>query len=216
MAVPRESQRTKLQIVPSTYGHNNRGGGTVRLSRLVITALLLDIGIVNPCESSNLENTAHDAGEQPADAVELKKTKYAGSFPATYSLLPLVMLTCDAVGSDVHVLIKELAIRWVEHRSETRSDRSQHLVEVTEVVSLRRRFSFVSQQALSFRMRHHLCRQEVALASTRQLHLQGPASVHAHRTEGLTWPKEQDGANGVGGRIGVGWRERIWERGRGR
>ena len=41
-------------------------------------------------------------------------------------------------------------------------------------------------QALSFRSRHHLCRQGVALAGTRQLRSQGPVPVHAHRTEGGT------------------------------
>ena len=106
------------------------------------------------------------------------------------------MSTCGDVGSDVHALIKELAIRRVQHRSET-SNESQHLGEGTEVARLRRRFSFVLQQALSFRTRHHLCRQGVALASTRQPHSQGPASVQAHRTGG-------EGANGVGGGIGDG------------
>ena len=44
----------------------------------------------------------------------------------------------------------------------------------------------------------------VALASTRQPHSQGPASVQAHRTGGVTGPKRQEGANGVGGGIEVG------------
>ena len=91
------------------------------------------------------------------------------------------MSTCGDVGSDVHALIKELAIRRVQHRSETYSNESQHLAEGTEVACLRRRLSFVLQQALSFRTRHHLCRQGVALASTRRPHSQGPASVQAHR-----------------------------------
>ena len=43
-----------------------------------------------------------------------------------------------------------------------------------------------------------------ALASTRQLRSQGPVSVQAHRTEGLTGPGGREEANGVGGRIGVG------------
>ena len=115
------------------------------------------------------------------------------------------MSTCGDVGSDVHALIKELAIRRVQHRSETYSNESQHLAEGTEVACLRRRFSFVSQQELSFRMRHHLCRQGVALASTRHPHAQGPASsVQAHRTGGVTGSEGQEGANGVGGGIGVG------------
>ena len=114
------------------------------------------------------------------------------------------MSTCGDVGSHVHALIEELAIRRVQHRSETHSNESQHLAEGTEVVRLRRQFSFVLQQALSFRTRHHLYRQGVALASTRQPRSQGPASVQAHRTGGVTGCEGQEGANGVGGGIGVG------------
>ena len=114
------------------------------------------------------------------------------------------MSTCGDVGSDVHALIKELAIRRVQHGSETYSNESRHLAEGTEVVRLRRRFSFVLQQALSFRTRHHLCRQGVALASTRRPHSQGQASVQAHRTGGVTGSEGQEGANGVGGGIEVG------------
>ena len=104
----------------------------------------------------------------------------------------------------MHALIKELAIRRVQQRSETYSNESKHLAEGTEVARLRRRFSFVLQQALSFRTRHHLCRQGVALASTRRPHSQGPASVQAHRTGGVTGSERQEGANGVGGGNGVG------------
>ena len=151
-----------------------------------------------------MRNAARHVGKDLAGAVERKKNKYRGSFPATYSLLPLAMSTCGKVGSDMHALIKELAIRRVEHRSETHSNESQHLAEETEVVRLRRRFSFVLQQALSFRTRHHLCRQGVALASTRQSRSQGPVPAQAHRTEGITGSEGQEGANGVGGGIGVG------------
>ena len=104
--------------------------------------LLLDITIVNPCAGSNLGNAVRHVGKHLADAVERKKNKYRGSFPATYSLLLLDMSTCGDVGSDVHTLIKELAIRRVEHRPEAHSNKSQHLAEGTEVVHLRRRFSF--------------------------------------------------------------------------
>ena len=114
------------------------------------------------------------------------------------------MSTCGDVCSDVHALIKELAIRRVQHRSETHSNESQYLVEGTDVARLRRRFSLVLQQALSFRARHHLCRQGVALASTWQPRSQGAASVQAHRTGGVTGLEGQEGANGVGGGIGVG------------
>ena len=172
--------------------------------RLKNKVLLLDITIVNPCAGSNMGNAARHVGKHLADAVERKKNKYRGPFPATYSLLPLAMLTCGEVGSDVHALIKELAIRRVEHRSDTHYNESQHLEEGTEVACLRRRFSFVLQQALSFRTRHHLCRQGVALASTRKLRSKGLVSVHAHRTEGVTGSEGRERANGVGGGIGVG------------
>ena len=128
--------------------------------RLKNKALLFDITIDNPCAAGfNLGNAARHVEKHLADAVERKKNKYRGSFPATYSLLPLAMSTCGEVGSDVHALIKELAIRRVEHRSETHSNESQHLAEGTQVASLPRRFSFILQQVLSFRTRHHLCRQ---------------------------------------------------------
>ena len=172
--------------------------------RLKNKALLLDITTVSPCAGSNLGNAARHVGKHLADAVKQKKNKYRGSFPATCSLLPLAMSTCGEVGSDVHALIKELAIRRVQHRSETHSNESPHLAERTEVPHLRRRFSFVLQQALSFRTRHRLCRQGVALASTRQPRLQGPVSVQAHRTGGITGPEGQETTNGVGGGIGVG------------
>ena len=172
--------------------------------RLKTKAILLDIAIVNPCAGSNLGNAARHVGKHLAEAVERKKNKYRRSFPATYSLLPLAMSKCGEVGSDVHALIKELAIRRVEHRSETHSNEYQHLAEGTEVARLRRRFSFVLQQALSFRTRPHLCRQKGAFASTRQLRSQGPVSVQAHRTGGVTGSEGQQGTNGVGGGTGVG------------
>ena len=172
--------------------------------RLKNKALLLDITIANPCAGSNLGNAARHVGKHLADAVERKKNKYRVSFPATYSFLPLAMSTCCDVGSDVHALMKELAIRRVQHRSETHSNESQHVAEGTEVARLRWRFSFVLQQALSFRTLHYLCRQGVALASTRHLRSQGPVSVQGHRTEGVTASGGQEGANRGGGGIGVG------------
>ena len=131
-------------------------------------ALLLDITTVNPCADSNLGNAARHVGKHLADAVERKQNKYRGSFTATYSPLPLAMLTCGEVGSDVHALIKELAIRRVQHRSETHSNESQHLAEGTEVARLRRRFSFVLQQAL-----HSAC---VTISADRGWCLRPPAS----------------------------------------
>ena len=103
-----------------------------------------------------------------------------------------------------HSLIEELAIRRAEHRLETHSNESQHLAKGTEVAHARQRFSFVLPQELSFRTRHHLCRQGVAFTSTRQLCSQGPVFVHVHRTEGVTKSEGLEGSNGVGGGVGVG------------
>ena len=81
-------------------------------------AFLLDIAIINPCASFNLENKARHAGKHLTDAGERKKNNYRGSLPATYPLLLLAMLTCGELGLDVHTLYKELAIRWVKHMTE--------------------------------------------------------------------------------------------------
>ena len=83
------------------------------------------------------------------------------------------------------------------------SNESQHLAQGTKVARFRRRFSFVLQQALLFRTRYHLCKQGIALPGTRQLRSQGPVSVYAHRTEGITVSRGREGANRVGGGIGV-------------
>ena len=132
-------------------------------------APLLDINMFDTCASSNVENAVRHARKHLADAVERKKNKYRGSFPATYSLVPLAMSTCDEVSSNVHAFIKELAIRREEHRLVIHSNEPQHLTEGTNVARLRQRLSFILQQALSFCTRHHLCRQGVVLAGTRQL-----------------------------------------------
>ena len=88
-------------------------------------ALLLDLTIVNPCVSSNLEGAARQTGKHLADAAERKINKYRGSFPATYSLLSLAMSTCGELGPDVHTLIKELAHRRVYYSSELHSEESR-------------------------------------------------------------------------------------------
>ena len=59
-------------------------------------------------------------------------------------------------------------------------------------------------QAFSFRTRHHLCRQGVALKDTGQLRSQSPVSEHVHRNEGVTGSEARGGANGIGGEIDVG------------
>ena len=112
----------------------------------------------------------------------------------------------------MHALIKELAIRRIEHRSKIYSNESKHLTEGTEVARLRRRFSFVLQQALPFRTRHQLCRQRVALAGTRQLRSPGLVSVHVYCTEEVISSERREESNGhrngveveIGGKNGVG------------
>ena len=161
--------------------------------RLKNKALLLDITIVNPCAGSNLGNTARHVGKHLADAVERKKNKYRGSFPATYSFLPLAISTCGDVGSDVHALIKELAMKRVKHRSETYSNESQHLAEGTEIARLRRRFSF--------------CFTAGTLIPHASPSLQTGGDACEHPTAPfarLTGSEGQEGANGVGGEIGIG------------
>ena len=65
------------------------------------------------------------------------KNRYRGLFPATYSRFPLDTLTCGELGSDVHVPIKELTIRRVEHRLEIYSNECQHLAQGAEEARLR-------------------------------------------------------------------------------
>ena len=117
-ALARSLRESKVQfIVKDTWPFRERASGqNGRLNplRMAITteagalfdnhprlknkALLLDIAIiVNPCAGSNLGNAARHVGKHLADAVERKKNKRRGSFPATYSLIPLGMSTCGEV-----------------------------------------------------------------------------------------------------------------------
>ena len=156
LALPRESQRSKRQIEPSTYERSNEAGVLFGNHHLDASTRLFYLTLL--WVSSNLKNAARHTGKHLADAVEPKKNKYRGSFPATYSLLPFTMSTRGEVGSIVHALIKELAIRRVEHRSETNSNEFQHLAEGAEVARLQWRLSYLLLQALSLRTRHHICR----------------------------------------------------------
>ena len=100
----------------------------------------------------------------------------------------------------MHALIKELANRRVEHRSETHSNESQHLAEGTEVARLRRRFN------------RHFHSARVTISADTGWRLRAPdSSVRKDRClytrivpRGVTWSEGREGANGVGGRIGVG------------
>ena len=71
---------------------------------------LVDTTIVNPCSGSYLRNAARHTGKHHADAVERKKNEYRGSFPATYSLLPVTMSTCDELGPEVHASSKSSSL----------------------------------------------------------------------------------------------------------
>ena len=114
------------------------------------------------------------------------------------------MSTCGEAGSDVYSLDMEFATRLVEHRSEINSNESQDLTERSEVARLRRRFSFVLEQALLFCWRHHLCRQGMAFAGPRQLHSQNPVTVQANCTERVTRSEGQKGQNANGNGNGNG------------
>ena len=69
------------------------------------------------------------------------------------------------VDSDVDTLIKQLAIRLIENRSEIHSNKSQHLAERTEIARLRRGSRLFYGKYFHSVRRHHLCRQGVALVS---------------------------------------------------
>ena len=71
-------------------------------------ALLLNLTIVNPFVSTNMDNAARLRGKHLADAVGRKKNTctLSGLFHATYCILPLAMSTCGEAGPDVHAVIK--------------------------------------------------------------------------------------------------------------
>ena len=165
--------------------------------RLKKKARLLDITIVDPFAGFNLENAARHVEKPPYRRSRAKEKQVLGLVPRR--LLPPSSCYVDMwLGwfrrASLHRGAR--AIRRVEHRSETQPN---DLAEGTEVARPQRRFSFVVQQALSFRTRHHLCRQGVALASTRQLRSQSLVSLHAHRTEGVAESEGRKKANGVKG-----------------
>ena len=153
MALPRErasGQNSRLN--PLRMDITTKAGALFdNHPRLKNKAPLLDITTVNPCAGSILGNAARHVGKPRRRTVERRKNKYRGSFPATYSLLPLAMSICGEVGSDVRALIKELAVRQVEHGSETHSNESQHLAEETGVAHHRQRRTFKLKPDLDFR-----------------------------------------------------------------
>ena len=117
------------------------------------------------------------------------------------------MSTYDEAWPDVHGLMK-VGERARHEAGEAHVGgtlrESWHLPQGTEVAPLRRRLSLVLQQALSFRTRHHLCRQRVTHAGSQQLRLQGLMPVQPLCTEGRIRSKRREGANGDGDGDGDG------------
>ena len=72
----------KFVLIFEAIFHNN--------ARRKNKALLLDVTIVNPCQTSTLENAARHAGKYLADAVQRKKTSTGARLPSpTSSFLSL-------------------------------------------------------------------------------------------------------------------------------
>ena len=203
----RRQETTRLHAISctktgwSSLTHNRVPGALFgNQPRLENKALLLNITITNPCVGSNLGNATHHVGKHLADAVKRKKNKYRGSFPATYSLLPVpvVRLAQTSIPSSrARHQTGRAHVGDTLQRVPTSGGRDGSSASSAAIL-------FFLQQALSFHTRRHLCRQRVAIASTRQLRSQCPVSVQAHRTEGVTGSEGQKGTNGVGVGIGVG------------
>ena len=123
--------------------------------------LLLDLTVVNPCAPSNLDREVTRPGVALAEAAKRKHNKYRGTFPATYTLVPLAISMCGTLGADTQALIKAMAVRRVDLTGTALTGQARAAAEGRETAHLRRRFSFVLHQALSSRTRHHLCCQGV-------------------------------------------------------
>ena len=127
-------------------------------------ALLLDLTVTNPCAPSRIGRELQQAGRTIADATETKHQKYRGTFPATYTLVPLVVSTTGALGPDLHALLREMAGRLADRAdavgSAATTPQVHKLVVGREMARLRRRFSFCLQRALSQRTRYVLSRHK--------------------------------------------------------
>ena len=123
-----------------------------------------------------------------------------------YSLLPLAMLTCSEAGLDVHALIKEFTHRTGRAQVGDTLQRVPASARENGISTyvLGGDTLFISKQALSFRTRHHLCRQGLALAGTQQLRSIDTVPLHVHCTEGITRSEGLEGARGGGNGIRVG------------
>ena len=113
---------------------------------------------------------------------------------------------CCEVGSDVNAFIKELAIRRVEHRFEIHYNESQHLAEGKEVGRLRQQLSFCFTEARTC-IPH--ASSSLQTRSGARGHTADPfgrlgVSAHANCIKAIAGSEVREGANGVGGMIGVG------------
>ena len=118
------------------------------------------------CNLINTYTRTHTNIEEstsPTQSSERKTSIGARSPLYTYSLLSLAMSTYGEADSDVHALVKKLAIRRVEHRSKIHSDESHHIAEGNGSSTSSAAILFSFQQTLPFHTRHHLGKQGVAL-----------------------------------------------------
>ena len=123
--------------------------------------LLLDLTVVNPSAASNIDREAANPGSLLRDAATKKRNKYRGTHPDTYCLLPVAVSMHGALGDEAQMLIEAMATRLVDLKGLPGDSHERPAAEGRKASELRRRFSFVLQQALSQRTRHHLCRQGV-------------------------------------------------------
>ena len=81
------------------FGNDHRHKGKIAV---------LDLTIINPCQHGQ-------TGKHLVNALERKKSKCRGPFPATYVFLLLAMSTCGELGS-------ELTRRRMNHTAEPHSE----------------------------------------------------------------------------------------------
>ena len=145
----------------------------------------------------------HTHTQHLAHAVEWKKNKYWGSFTATYSLLPIAMSTSGDVGSDVHVLIKELAIRRVQHRLDilqrvpTSGRRNRSSTSSAAILLCFTAGTLIPHVSPSLQTGGGACEHPTAPFPR-------PGVCTSASYRGVTESEGQEGAIRVGGRIGVG------------
>lgn len=83
-------------------------------------------------------------------------------------------------GSETQALTKGMKVRRVELRDNLPTDRAGAAAEDRETAQLSHCFSFVPQQVLSKRTRHHICRQGMASKKAIRQHT-GPKAANTLR-----------------------------------